>query len=53
MADRFVLMREGAVTRRIEKDHLTVEQLREMYTRYAENDSGDPGAASGASRASV
>ncbi|MBP2670434.1 MAG: heme exporter protein CcmA, partial [candidate division NC10 bacterium] len=51
MADRFVLMREGAVTRRIEKDRLMVDQLREMYTRYAENDDGDPGAASPARRA--
>jgi hypothetical protein len=45
MADRFVLMREGAVTRRVEKDHLTMDQLRETYTRYAENDNGDPTAA--------
>ncbi len=38
MADRFVLMREGAVTRHADKDHLTVEQLRALYTDYAENE---------------
>jgi heme exporter protein A len=38
MADRFVLMREGAVARHADKDHLTVEQLRALYTDYAENE---------------
>lgn len=51
MADRFVLMREGAVARRSDKTGMTVEQLREMYTRYAENEYGEPGAASPARRA--
>jgi len=37
MADRFVLMREGAVTWRVEKRGLTAEALRELYARYAES----------------
>lgn len=37
MSDRFVLMREGAVTHRADKNHLTIERLRSLYTRYAEN----------------
>ena len=40
MADRFILMREGAVTRRVGKDGLTMDQLRGLYTRCAENDDG-------------
>jgi ABC-type multidrug transport system ATPase subunit len=44
MADRFLLMREGAVTKRADKDRLTVDQLRELYTRYAENDEREPSA---------
>lgn len=51
MADRFVLMREGAVTRRADKARLTGEQLRELYTRYAESDNGEPAAASREPRA--
>jgi heme ABC exporter ATP-binding subunit CcmA len=43
MADRFVLMREGGVTQRADRDHLTAEQLRTLYTRYAENE--EPSAA--------
>jgi heme exporter protein A len=50
MADRFVLMRDGAVARRTDKERLTADQLREMYTRYAENDAGDGAAADGAIR---
>ena len=37
MADRFVLMRDGAVARRIEKRGLNADQLREQYGRYAES----------------
>jgi heme ABC exporter ATP-binding subunit CcmA len=44
MADRFVLLRDGAVTRRVDKDRLTVDQLREMYARHAENDGGSDAA---------
>jgi len=44
MADRFLLMREGAVTKRADKDRLTADQLRELYTRYAENDEREPNA---------
>jgi len=50
MADRFVLMREGAVSRRVDKEHISVDQLRELYTRHAENDDGDPGGADPARR---
>jgi heme exporter protein A len=46
MADRFLIMRDGAVTHRADKDHLTLEQLRGLYTRYAENDDGEPSAES-------
>ncbi len=46
MADRFVLMREGAVARRVEKTHPLAEQLRELYTRYAENGEEEPRAES-------
>jgi len=42
MADRFLLMRDGAVARRVDKDRLSGEQLRELYTRYAENGDGGP-----------
>jgi ABC-type multidrug transport system ATPase subunit len=42
MADRFLLMRGGAVTRRTDKGHLTLDQLRDLYTRYAENDEPEP-----------
>jgi hypothetical protein len=42
MADRFVLMREGAVSRRVEKSGLSMEQLRALYTRYAENGEEEP-----------
>ena len=38
MADRFVLMRDGAVSYRVGKDGLTSDQLRDLYARYAEND---------------
>jgi heme exporter protein A len=37
MADRFLLMREGAAVRRVSKDTLSADGLRELYTRYAEN----------------
>lgn len=37
MADRFVLMRDGAVTGHAAKDGLTPERLRDLYTRLAEN----------------
>jgi heme exporter protein A len=43
MADRFVLMRDGAVTYRVGKDGLTDDHLRDLYARYAE--SGDSVAA--------
>ena len=42
MADRFVLMRDGAVSYRVGKDGLTSDQLRDLYARYAENDEGVP-----------
>jgi ABC-2 type transport system ATP-binding protein len=42
MADRFVLMREGAVARRLEKRDLSMEQLRALYTRHAENAEEEP-----------
>ncbi len=42
MADRFVLMRDGAVTFLADKGPLSLEQVRALYTRYAENDG--PGA---------
>jgi ABC-type sugar transport system ATPase subunit len=42
MADRFVLMRDGAVTFLADKGTLSLEQVRALYTRYAENDG--PGA---------
>jgi len=42
MADRFVLMREGAVARRVEKRDLSMEQLRTLYTRHAENGEEEP-----------
>jgi ABC-type sugar transport system ATPase subunit len=38
MADRFFLMRDGAVATRADKDALSLERLRELYTRHAEND---------------
>ena len=37
MADRFILMHDGAVIYRTEKSGLLAERLRELYTRYAEN----------------
>jgi ABC-type multidrug transport system ATPase subunit len=37
MADRFILMHDGAVTYRTEKSGLSAERLRELYTRHAEN----------------
>ena len=42
MADRFVLMRDGAVARRVGKDGLAADQLRDLYARYAENDEPEP-----------
>lgn len=36
MADRFLLMREGAVVWRVGKDGLSDDQLRDLYARYAE-----------------
>ena len=42
MADRFVLMRDGAVSWRVDRDSLTADQLRELYTRHAENDAESP-----------
>jgi heme ABC exporter ATP-binding subunit CcmA len=36
MADRFVLMRDGAVAWRVEKHGVTADQLRDLYARYAE-----------------
>jgi heme ABC exporter ATP-binding subunit CcmA len=42
MADRFLLMRDGAVSWRVDRDTLTADQLRELYTRYAENDGESP-----------
>ncbi len=38
MASRFLLMRDGAVARRVDKEMLSADQLRDLYTRYAEND---------------
>jgi len=37
MADRFVLMRDGAVAWRVGKQGLSADQLRDLYGRYAEN----------------
>jgi ABC-type sugar transport system ATPase subunit len=37
MADRFVLMRDGAVSQRTDKAGLTLDRLRDLYTRHAEN----------------
>ena len=51
MADRFVLMREGAVAHRVEKRTLSSEQLRVLYTRYAENGEEEPRAESRECRA--
>jgi ABC-type multidrug transport system ATPase subunit len=42
MADRFVLMHDGAVAFRAEKSGLTAERLRELYTRHAENGEEGP-----------
>jgi ABC-type multidrug transport system ATPase subunit len=36
MADRFVFLRDGAVSHRAEKAELTVERLRALYAEYAE-----------------
>ncbi len=47
MADRFVLMQGGAVTGCVAKDGLTLERLRALYTRHAEN--GERAPAGGAS----
>jgi ABC-type multidrug transport system ATPase subunit len=41
MADRFILMRDGTVSQRADKDGLLLERLRELYTRYAENDAAE------------
>ncbi len=38
MADRFILMRDGAVAWRVEKQGLSADQLRDLYGRYAENE---------------
>ena len=38
MSDRFVLMRDGAATFRVEKQGLAPDQLRALYGRYAECD---------------
>jgi ABC-type multidrug transport system ATPase subunit len=43
MADRFFLMRDGAVATRADKDALSLERLRELYTRHAENADGERG----------
>jgi len=43
MADRFLLMRDGAVATRADKDAMSLDRLRELYTRYAENDEGGSG----------
>ncbi len=37
MADRFVLMRDGAVAWRVEKQGLSADALRDLYGRHAEN----------------
>jgi heme exporter protein A len=50
MADRFVLMREGAVAHRVEKRDLSMEQLRGLYTRHAENGEEAPRADRGEPR---
>jgi ABC-type multidrug transport system ATPase subunit len=50
MADRFVLMREGGVAHRVEKRDLSMEQLRALYTRHAENGEEEPRAESGEPR---
>jgi heme exporter protein A len=46
MADRFILMRDGAVARRVEKQGVSADQLRELYARYAES-ADSPNADSG------
>jgi heme exporter protein A len=38
MADRFVLMRDGAVAWQVERQGLHPDQLRELYARHAENE---------------
>ena len=38
MADRFILMRDGAVVRCVEKQGVSADQLRELYACYAESD---------------
>jgi heme ABC exporter ATP-binding subunit CcmA len=38
MADRFVLMRDGAVAHRADKSEVSAEELRGLYTRHAENE---------------
>jgi ABC-type sugar transport system ATPase subunit len=38
MADRFVLMRDGAVAWRVERQGLHADQLRELYARHAETE---------------
>ncbi len=40
MADRFVLMRDGAVAHRVDKGGLRAEALRDLYARHAENGEG-------------
>jgi ABC-type phosphate/phosphonate transport system ATPase subunit len=42
MADRFILMHDGAVTYRTKKSGLSAERLRELYTQHAENGEADP-----------
>jgi ABC-type multidrug transport system ATPase subunit len=37
MADRFILMRDGAVAWRVQKQGLGAEGLRDLYGRHAEN----------------
>ncbi len=41
MADRFVIMRDGAVVWRTVKDTISVEALRELYARHAEGGDGE------------
>ncbi|MFI5341325.1 MAG: heme ABC exporter ATP-binding protein CcmA [Candidatus Methylomirabilales bacterium] len=48
MADRFVLMRDGAVAWRVEKQGLSADRLRELYGRYAENAASAEAGAAGA-----
>ncbi|HSB79806.1 MAG TPA: heme ABC exporter ATP-binding protein CcmA [Candidatus Methylomirabilis sp.] len=49
MADRFVLMRDGAVAWRVERQGLHPDQLRELYEQHAESEEiGEQAAASGA-----